>query len=85
MLLAHTQSIKFKMNKRKYPKMKLKFDGKGIEEAEHVKYLGLIVDQQMTFQQYINFALTLLPITQKVHCLVCFFFCLLDCASLFHF
>ncbi|ETO08960.1 hypothetical protein RFI_28428 [Reticulomyxa filosa] len=28
---------------------------KNIEEADYVKYLGLFVDQQMTFQQHINY------------------------------
>ncbi|ETN99750.1 hypothetical protein RFI_37717, partial [Reticulomyxa filosa] len=58
MLLApdKTQSITFKMkNKKKYPKMKLKLDGSNIEETDYVKYLGLIVDQQMTFQQHVNY------------------------------
>ena len=51
-----TQSITFKMkNKRKYPKLKLKLNGIDIQEDEHVKYLGLILDSQMTFKQHINY------------------------------
>ncbi|ETO02297.1 hypothetical protein RFI_35139, partial [Reticulomyxa filosa] len=35
--------------------MKLKLNGNDIEVADNVKYLGLIIDQQMTFQQHINY------------------------------
>ncbi|ETO15517.1 hypothetical protein RFI_21848 [Reticulomyxa filosa] len=47
-----TPSITFK-NKRKYPKMKLKLDGKDIEETDQI--FIIFVDQQMTFLQYINY------------------------------
>ncbi|ETN99995.1 hypothetical protein RFI_37463, partial [Reticulomyxa filosa] len=49
--IDHVQDEK----QKKYPKMKLKLDSSNIEEADYVKYLGLIVDQQMTFQQHINY------------------------------
>ncbi|ETO36478.1 hypothetical protein RFI_00584 [Reticulomyxa filosa] len=34
---------------------KLKLNENDIEVADNVKYLGLIIDQQMTFQQHINY------------------------------
>ncbi|ETN98356.1 hypothetical protein RFI_39154 [Reticulomyxa filosa] len=40
------------MKNKKYPKMELNLNGNDIEEADHVKYLGLIIDSQMTYQQH---------------------------------
>ncbi|ETN99746.1 hypothetical protein RFI_37721, partial [Reticulomyxa filosa] len=49
------QSIIFKKkNKRKYPKMYSKLNNNQIKE-DHVKYLGLIVDSQLTYRQHINY------------------------------
>jgi hypothetical protein len=51
-----TQSITFRhKNKKKFPKMDLKLNSTQIQEAEYVKYLGLIIDSKMTFQQHINY------------------------------
>ena len=51
-----TQSITFKKkNKVKFPKSNLKLNGNDIEDSEHVKYLGLILDNKMTFKKHINY------------------------------
>ncbi|ETN97484.1 hypothetical protein RFI_40045, partial [Reticulomyxa filosa] len=42
-------------NKRKYPRTKLRLNGMDIQEADHVKYLVLIMDSKMTYQHHINY------------------------------
>ncbi|ETO08846.1 hypothetical protein RFI_28541 [Reticulomyxa filosa] len=58
MLLApdKTQSITFRMkNKAKYPKMQLTLNNIPIQDTEQVKYLGLIMDSNLTYQRHINY------------------------------
>jgi len=50
-----TQSLSKSKTKRIYPKMHLKLNGIDIIEAEHVKYLGLIMDSQLTYQQHVSY------------------------------
>lgn len=55
MLLApdKTQSITFKMkNETKFPKMNLQLNNISIEETKQVKYLGLILDNKMTYRPH---------------------------------
>lgn len=60
MLLApeKSQCITFKQkNKKKYPTLKLNLDQDQVEipEAKEVKYLGLIMDSQLSYKQHINY------------------------------
>src|ERR1700733_6033649 len=51
-----TQSITFKQkNKKKFPKMQLQLLGSNLNEIKQVKYLGLIVDSNLTYKQHINY------------------------------
>jgi hypothetical protein len=45
-----TRSVTFRLkNKVMYPKTSLKLNGIDIEQAEHVKYLGLILDSKHSY------------------------------------
>ena len=58
MLLAtdKTQSITFKKkNKIKFPKLNVQVNNVQIQEADNVKYLGLILDSGLTFQKHVNY------------------------------
>src|SRR3984885_15079140 len=51
-----TQSITFKQkNKKKFPKMKLQLLGSNLNEIKQVKYLGLIMDSNLTYKQHIYY------------------------------
>ncbi|ETO01297.1 hypothetical protein RFI_36143, partial [Reticulomyxa filosa] len=51
-----SQCITFRAkNKRKYPHMKIKLGGISIKEEKQVKYLGLIMDSNLTYKQHLQY------------------------------
>ena len=44
-------------NKVNYPRMKFKLNGGVIKETESVKYLGLIMDKHLSYEEHINYIL----------------------------
>ncbi len=58
MILApsKTQYIVFRRkNKRLFPQPTLRLNGAPLEETETVKYLGLVIDRQLTYKQHVEY------------------------------
>ena len=51
-----SQSITFhRKNKKKFPPMKFSINTTLIQESSCVKYLGLIMDQQLNYKEHVNY------------------------------